>query len=126
MSSINVHSINSLEELNTSIGRFAFALKNAIEQAQRQIQKKSELLDRIVADRRRAVVVLGSACENAGEDEDTTGLGRKLEEAEEALAEARKWQRRVEEVCAGYQRQAAQAGSLAGEQAGKWRLFLKS
>jgi hypothetical protein len=126
MSSINVHSISSLEELDTSIGRFAFALKSAIEHAKRQIQKKSELLEGIVAARRRAVAALASACEDADDEEDTSVLRHKLDEAEEALAEARKWQRRVEEVCSGYERYASQASELAGEHAGKSRLFLKS
>lgn len=126
MSSINVHSISSLEELDTSIDRFASALKNAIEEAQRQIQKKSELLEGIVAARRRTVAALESACDNAGDHEDTTNLQRKLEEAEAALAEARKWQRRVEEVCAEFRRSTTQAKSLAAEHAGKSRLFLRS
>lgn len=126
MSSINVHSISSLEELETSLGRFVVVLQNAIEEAQRQIQKKSELLDGIVADRRRAVAALESACDNADDDEDTTTLQRKLEEAEAALGEARKWQRRVEEGCVVYQRQATQAKSLVGEYAGKSRMFLRS
>ena len=126
MSSINVHSISSLEQLETSVSRFTVALENAIEQTQRQIQKKSELVDGIVAARRRAVAALESACENADEDEDTTALRRRLEEAEEALSEARKWQRRVDEAFGAYQRQATQAKSLADEHAGKSRLFLRS
>src|SRR5689334_19910044 len=125
MSTINVQSIGSLEELEMSLAHFGIVFQEAIAQTQRQIQKKADLLDEIVAARRRAVAAAESACDDAEDDEDTNILRHKLDVAEDALDEAMKWQRRVKEVCAGYQKFTTQASSLAKAHASKSQMFLR-
>jgi hypothetical protein len=125
MSIVNVNSIGSLEDLEASMMRFASETKNAIEAAQREIQKKTELLDQIVAERRRAVSVLQAACDD-GDDEHSGCIEKQLEEAEDDLREAKKWQRRVEEACAEYQKHESRADHLAGKHADRSRIFLKA
>jgi hypothetical protein len=125
--SIDVTSLRSLEELETSMARFSSEVRGAIEAAERQIQKKTEVLDQIVADRRRAVGRWQSAYAEADYEEDNVSLiERKLEEAEENLREATRWQRRVEERCAEYHKRANQADYLGHEHSDKARGFLKA
>lgn len=126
MSNINISSISSLEELEATIGRFASEAREAIESAQRQIRRKTELLDQIVADRRRAVAGWQSACDESEDEEDNRSIQKNLEEAEEELREAKKWQRRVEEACADYKKQMNQAHYLAEKHNDKARLFLRA
>lgn len=126
MTTVNVNSIDSLEDLATSIARFASVATEAIEAAQRQIQKKIECLDQVISDRRRAISVLQSVCDDADDDDDLDSLRKQFEEAEEELRVARRWRRVVEEVCADYKKPESQANHLASKHADKSRLFLKT
>jgi len=125
--SISVTSLRSLEELETSMARFSSEVREAIEASERQIQKKTEVLDQIVADRRRALARWQSAYDEADyEDDDVGFIHRKLDEAEENLCEATQWQRRVEERYAAYNKRANQAAYLGDEHSGKARGFLRA
>jgi len=125
--SISVTSIGSLEELETSMARFSSEVRDAIEASERQIQKKTEVLDQIVADRRRAVARWQLAYDEADyEEDDISFIQRKLEEAEENLREATRWQSRVEERCAEYNKRANQAAYLGHEHSDKARRFLRA
>jgi hypothetical protein len=125
--SISVTSLRSLEELETSIARFSSEVREAIEASERQIQKKTEVLDQIVADRRRAVARWQSAYDEADYEENDIGfIQRKLEEAEENLREATRWQRQVEERCAEYNKRAKQVAYLGREHSDKARGFLRA
>ena len=126
MTSIKVTSISSLEELEASLVEFSSEVKEAIEATQREIQRKTELIDNIVSDRRRAVAECQSACYETNDEEDPGANNRKLAEAEAALGEARMWQRRVEDACAEYRRHVSRASYLADEHTGKARLFLRT
>jgi len=124
--SINVTSIGSLEELERSIGHLSSEVRDGIEAAERQIKRKKEILDEIAEDRRRSVAGWQSAYDSADDEDDDVGLiQRKLEEAEENFREARQWQGRMAELCAGYERCLAQTSYLANEQSDKARVFLR-
>lgn len=123
--SLKVTSFHSLEELETSIARFSFVVREALEATERQIQEKTELLDQIVADRRRAVDQWQAAYDQADEEDDVSFIRHKLEEAEENLREAKQWQRRVEELYAEYDKRANQATHLGDEHCNRARVFLR-
>lgn len=125
--SINVTSLNSLEELETSIARFSSELREAVESAQHQIQRKAELINEIVDARRRAVAGWQSAYDSADDEEDDVGLiRRQLEEAEADFRMAQQWQRRVEEVCQDYRKRANHAAYLGAGHSDKARGFLRA
>jgi hypothetical protein len=126
MSGININSIASLEELEASIARFATETKNAVEAIQRQVQTKTELLNQIVAERRRVVAKLQAACEAADNEQEARLVQKRLEQAEEELGEARRWQSKVEEARAGYKKHIQQASYLAENHLDKSRVFLRS
>lgn len=109
------------------MARFSSEVRDAIEASERQIQKKTEVLDQIVADRRRAVARWQLAYDEADyEEDDISFIQRKLEEAEENLREATRWQSRVEERCAEYNKRANQAAYLGHEHSDKARRFLRA
>jgi hypothetical protein len=125
--SINVTSFRSLEELETSMARFSSELREAIEAAEHEIQRKTEVLGQIVADGRRAVAGWQVAYDGADEEEDDVGFIRhKLEEAEENVREAKQWQRRVEELCAEYHKRAKKTARLGDEHSDKARVVLRA
>lgn len=126
MSTINVNSIGSLEELETSLARFAAETKEAVASIQRQIQAKTELLSQLVIDRRRAVAELREEYHDADDEEERREIRRKLQEAEEELREAHRWQRRVEDVCADFKKHLHEASRLADGHADRSRMFLKA
>jgi hypothetical protein len=126
MSTINVNSISALEDLEASLARFSSGVKETIESANRQIGKKTELLNQIVAERQRAVARLQSFSDDSDEEEDNDLIQRKLAEAEEELRDAKKWQRTVEEVCADYRRHMKKVVHLSDKHADQARLFLRS
>lgn len=125
--SINVTSLRSLEELETSIARFSSEVRETIEATGHEIQRKAEALDQIVADRRRTVADWRAAYEGADDEEDDVDFIRqKLDQAEEDFRDAKQWQRRVEELCAEYNKRAKQAAYLGDEHSDKARGFLKA
>ncbi len=108
------------------MARFSSELRDAIEAAEHEIRRKTEVLGQIVADRRRAVAGWQVAYDGADEEEDDVGFIRhKLEEAEENLREAKQWQRRVEEVCAEYNKRANKTARLGDEHSDKARVVLR-
>jgi hypothetical protein len=123
---LNVESLQSLEELETLTARFSSEMQEGIAAIERQIQRKMEQLDQIVADRHRAVAEWQSTYDGADEEEDDVGfIQRKLAEAEDNLRHANQWQRRLEEAYAEYGKHARLANYLADEHSAKARAFLK-
>ncbi len=123
---INVESLQSLEELETSTARFSAEMQEGIAATERQLQRKMEQLDQIVADRDRVVAEWQSAYDGADDEDDDVGfIQRKLAEAEDDLRQANQWQRRLEEACAEYKKHARLASYLADEHSNRARAFLK-
>lgn len=123
---INVESLQSLEELETSTARFSSEMQEGITAIERQIQRKMEQLDQIVADRHRAVAEWRSTYDGADDEEDDVAfIQRKLAEAEDDLRHANQWQRRLEEAYAEYGKHARLASYLTDEHSARARAFLK-
>ncbi|MCU1263948.1 MAG: hypothetical protein JWM21_266 [Acidobacteria bacterium] len=120
-------SLRALEELEASIARFSSEVLEGIEATEHEIQRKAEVLDQIVADRRRALAGWQATYDEADDEEDDVGfIQRKLEEAEEGFREARQWQRKVEELCGGYDKCAKQTAFLGDGHSDKARGFLRA
>lgn len=126
MSAINVNSISALEDLEASLAHFSSGVKESLESANRQIGKKTEFLNQIVAERQRVVARLQSFYDDADDEEDSGYIQRKLAEAEEELREAKKWQRTVEEVCADYQRHVKKVEHVSDKHSDQARRFLRT
>ena len=123
---INITSLQALEDLELSLGRFSNKTREGISAVQRQIELKTEALDEIVRSRHREVEMWQEAQDTADDEEDDVDyIERKLRDAEERFDEARNWRRRIEEVCGEFERRATEAAYLADEHSHKARLFLK-
>lgn len=123
---IKVTSFRALEELEVAIGRFSSRSIEALEEAERQITRKRDLLDQIVNERKRSVAYWRQEYDSADPDEDdVSSISHHLEEAEDALGEAKRWQRRIEDSYNAYSRKARDGAHLCTEHTLKARAFLK-
>jgi hypothetical protein len=117
---IEVRSFRGLEELEAAIRRFSSRTIETLEEAERQIAKKRDLLDQIVSNRARSVMYWRREYDSADPDKDDVSvISRRLEEAEEDLQEAKRWQRRIEDSYASYKRKAASGVHLCTDEAAK-------
>src|SRR5882672_4214340 len=117
---IDVGSIHGLEVFEAAIRRFSSRTSAILQDAEQQIARKRDLLDQIVNDRKRSVSRWRSEYETADpEEDDVGGILRRLEEAEQDLQEAKRWQRKIEDSYSMYQSKAAGGMHLCTDQAGK-------
>ncbi|MFY9619767.1 MAG: hypothetical protein WAQ99_08130 [Pyrinomonadaceae bacterium] len=117
---IEVGSIRGLEELEAAIRRFSSRTIETLEDAEQQIARKRELLDQIVSERARSASYWRHEYGAADPDEDdVSAISHRLDESENDLQEAKRWQRRIEDSYASYQRKAADGVHLCADQAGK-------
>jgi hypothetical protein len=123
---IQVASFLALEELEAAIGRFSSRTIEALEDVERQIKRKQQLLDQIISERKQAVGYWRREYDGADpEEDDVSAISHKLERAEDALQEAKRWQRRVEDSYQGYSRRARECAYVCTEHSGKARAILK-
>lgn len=117
---IEVGSIRGLEELEAAIRRFSSRTIETLEDAEQQIARKRDLLDQIVNERARSVSYWRREYDSADPDEDdVSAISHRLDESENDLQDAKRWQRRIEDSYASYQRKATDAVHLCADQAGK-------
>lgn len=123
---IKVTSFLALEELEAAIGRFSSRTIEALEDVERQIARKRELLDQIVNERNRAVAYWRQAYDGADpEDDDVSSISHHLERAEDDLQDAKRWRGRVEDSYQAYSRKARDCAYVCSGHAAKARTILK-
>lgn len=123
---IQVNSFSSLEELETAISTFSARFSEVLEDAEREIERKRQLIDDAIEDRRRRVGYWQQEYDSADPDEDDIGaISYRLEEAENDLKEARRWQRRIEESYSSYSKQASRSTFLCTEDTRKAHAVLR-
>jgi hypothetical protein len=123
---IQVSSLRSLEELENAIGKFSSRFSGGLEDAERGIARKREQLEQIVHDRKRTVVYWRQEYDAADpEEDDVAAISRRLEQAEDDLQAAKRWQRAIEDSYMAYSRRAKEAMFLCTEHASKALLILK-
>src|SRR2546423_9538396 len=123
---IQVNSFGSLEEFETALSTFSARFSEVLEDAQREIERKRQLVDDAVEERKRTVGYWQREYDSADPDEDDIGaISNRLEGAEDDLKEARRWQRRIEESYSAYSRQASRSTFLCTEDTSKAHAVLR-
>jgi hypothetical protein len=123
---IHVNSFGALEELEIVIRTFSTRFAEVLEDADRNIARKREIIDDVVTERQRRVVYCEREYEEADPDEDDTGeILNRLEEAQDELHDAQRWQKRIEDLYSSYSQQAGRLAFLCTEDARKAHAVLR-
>ena len=124
-SKIYVGSIDTLENLERLLGVFADRASDSLEAFGRESERRMSAIDNYCADCQRELVQWESDYESADDEEDDIGyLAFKRDEAQEKLAQANHWQRRIEESNETFVRSARRVMAISTERLVEARSFL--
>jgi len=113
-SKIYVGSIETLEALERLLSSFAASTTDAIEAFGRESQRRIDIIDEYCADCQRSLDRWDAEYESADDEEDDIEyLAFKRDEAQEKLAQAQHWQRRIEESNENFVRSARRVMAIS-------------
>ncbi len=125
MPGVHVESLQALADLERALARFAEACQDKLPEVRREAERRLAVLESVCREREREVENWRESYGQADEDEDTGYLAYRMEQAQDALHQARHWQRRCEESCHAYARQARQLESFTERDIAQARDFLR-
>lgn len=121
----DVRAIGALAELELALQRFALRGAEALAAIRSQCERNRKRLDQRAEDANREVRRRAAAVESADED-DIDDCQQALEDAREARAEIRSWQKRVEDEYQSFRRDAARFDATMSRTVSEGRGVLRS
>jgi hypothetical protein len=115
----------AIADFEKALGRFAQAALEGMKAAEITIRRTADQLENRRVELRREIAQSQDEIASADEDEDTRQAQRRLEEAKEALANVRRWQREVEACVLCYKREAQKLEELSRDTTIEARAYLR-